>query len=152
MIETFPLILAIAQPPAAAQLVPEPPVLSAAQVVTGVRTPLPPADWSTLPELPYLRRTPDMEALSAFVRDEVAAGRCIATGRVGAATVVTLDLAVLVAPDGHIRRIVPRAIDCVTVEQYGSGLVSRLARDNLDTAGITAEAWFRTTLIFSWSA
>lgn len=148
MIGTVPLLLVLAQAPLASDAV----SLPVAQAVTGVRPVMPPVDWSALPELPFVRRSPDMDALSAFVREEVAAGRCTAAGRIGGAAVVTLDLAVLVAPDGHIRRIVPRAINCVTVEQYGSGLVSRLARNNLVVDAISAETWFRTTLIFSWPA
>lgn len=140
----LPLLLTIGQTGAVLPAV--------AQPLASVRPAMPPTDWSRLPDLPYIRRTPDMEALSAFVREEVNAGRCTAAGRIGGAPVVTLDLAVLVAPGGQIRRIVPRAIDCVTVEQYGSGLVSRLARDNLLADGITTETWFRTTLVFSWSA
>jgi hypothetical protein len=142
-----PILLAAAQA--------EPPVVSATvqPTVTPRVGQFPPSsDWSDLPELQYVRRPPDMEALSAFVRDEVNAGRCTAAGRVNGAAVVTLDLAVLVTPGARIRRIVPRAINCVTVEQYGSGLVSRIARDNLSATGTTGDTWFRTTLIFSWPA
>lgn len=143
----LPLLLAAGQASA-----PDIGHVAGAQPAPAVRALLPPADWSVLPELRYARRMPDMAALSAFVRDEVAAGRCTAAGRAGGFAVVTLDLAVLVGPAGRIRKIVPRAIDCVAVEQYGSGLVSRLGRDNLVTGGISAETWFRTTLVFSWPA
>ncbi len=142
------LLLAIAQGPSVPGLT----LAAGAQAAEASQLAMPPADWSGLPELQYVRRSPDMEALSAFVRDEVNAGRCTAAGRVRSAAVVTLDLAVLVGPSGRIRKIVPRAIDCVTVEQYGSGLVSRLARDNLVTVGLTTPTWFRTTLVFSWPA
>ena len=146
--KTLLLLLAIAQ----GQPVPALTLTAGAQAADTPQPAMPPADWSGLPELQYLRRTPDLEALSAFVRDEVNAGRCATAGRVRNAAVVTLDLAVLVGPSGRIRKIVPRAIDCVTVEQYGSGLVSRLARDNLATEGLTVPTWFRTTLVFSWPA
>lgn len=154
MIATLPLLLAVAQ----AQPIPDAALVTVAQApATPAPVPPrllspPPTDWSDLPELPYVRRPPDMEALSAFVRDEVAAGHCTAAGRVGGSAVLTLDLAVLVAPGGRIRRIVPRAIDCVTVEQYGSGLVSRMARGNLITDDVAADTWFRTTLVFTWPA
>lgn len=142
------LLLAIGQAQPAAERT----LIAGAQAADGARLTMPPADWTGLPELQYIRRPPDMEALSAFVRDEVNAARCAAAGRVRSAVVVTLDLAVLVGPSGRIRKIVPRAIDCVTVEQYGSGLISRLARDNLVADGLTAPTWFRTTLVFSWPA
>lgn len=113
---------------------------------------MPPADWSRLGELPLLRGLPPTSTLSDFVRDEVAAGRCGAAVRAGSAFSLKLDLAVLVSAQGQVRRIVPRAIDCVTVEQYGSGLISRLARDNIDPTGLDADTWFRTSLVFAWSA
>ena len=70
--------------------------------------------------------------------------------RSAASAVVRVDMAVLVTADSRIRRIVPRAIDCVTVEQYAAGLVSKLSRDNVDNLGIEKDTWFRTTLIFAW--
>jgi hypothetical protein len=148
MIATLLLQIAPEVPPRAPDIA----LAAAARAPARMRPVSPPSDWSHLPELPYARRVPDMDALSTFVRDEVAAGRCAASGRVGGSAVVTLDLAVMVAPGGRIRRIVPRAIDCLAVEQYGSGLVSRLARGNLLVDGIVADTWFRTTLVFSWPA
>ena len=112
--------------------------------------PMPPPEWLTLPRLRFQRPLPAMAPLSAYVRAEVEAGRCATVARSPSSAVVRLDMAVLVGSDSRIRRIVPRAIDCVTVEQYGSGLVSRLARDNIDSLGIEKDTWFRTTLIFAW--
>lgn len=112
--------------------------------------PLPPQDWSDLPRLRYLHPLPSMAPLSAFVRAEVESGRCSTVLRSAASAVVRVDMAVLVTADSRIRRIVPRAIDCVTVEQYASGLVSKLGRDNLDNLGVEKDTWFRTTLIFAW--
>jgi hypothetical protein len=107
--------------------------------------PSPPADWSILPELSILRNWSSDPRLSDFVRDEVAAGRCAA----GAAGRIDVDLALLVAGDGQVRRIVPRAIGCATVEQYASGLASQMIRRNV--AVPEAEGWFRTTIRFAWA-
>jgi hypothetical protein len=107
--------------------------------------PAPPADWSGLPELSILRNWSSDPRLSDFVRDEVAAGRCAA----GAAGRVDVDLALLVAGDGQVRRIVPRAIGCATVEQYATGLASQMIRRNV--AIPEAEGWFRTTIRFAWA-
>lgn len=133
-----PLLLALAQAPAAAPRAP------------GHAISLPPADWSTLPFLRYLRRSPEKPELSRFVRDEIAAGRCAASVRSGKGPILTVDLAVLVTPSGRVRRIVPRAIQCPLVEQYARGILSRMARDNIDTHGISADTWFRATLTFTW--
>lgn len=111
---------------------------------------MPPPDWSTLPLLRYQHPLPSMAPLSAYVRAEVDGGRCAAVSRSATSAVVRVDIAVLVTSDSRIRRIVPRAIDCVTVEQYASGLVSNLSRGNLDNLGVEKDTWFRTTLIFAW--
>ena len=110
-----------------------------------------PSDWSALPELRFVHRPPANPDFSAFVRSEVAAGRCVSVIRSSVGMTLSIDLAVLVGPGGHVRRIVPRAIDCVTVEQYAAGLVSRVARDNVDATGVTADTWFRTTMTFAWT-
>ncbi|MGJ3629931.1 hypothetical protein AB5I41_29695 [Sphingomonas sp. MMS24-JH45] len=78
------------------------------------------------------------------MRDEAAAGRCIAT----AGTRIDVDLALFVGDAGQVRRIVPRAIGCATVEQYASGLASQMIRR--DTSLSAAEGWYRTTLRFAW--
>ncbi len=106
--------------------------------------PMPPADWSTLPELSVLRNWSSDPRLSDFVRDAVAAGRCAA----GAGGRIDVDLAMFVTGDGQVRRIVPRAIGCATVEQYASGLASQMIRRNVATPD--AEGWYRTTIRFSW--
>ena len=102
----------------------------------------PPADWSTLPALTTKRRLPDTRTLSDFVRDEVAGGRCAVEGRS-----LTVHLAVHVAAGGQLRRIVPRAIDCPTVEQYASGLVSRMARGNVPAPA--ADTWYHAAMVFT---
>jgi hypothetical protein len=111
--------------------------------------PLPP-EWLGLPQIRYLRPLPSMASLSGYVRSEVEAGRCAAVARSASSGVVRVDLAVLVTSDSRIRRIVPRAINCLNVEQYASGLVSRMARDNIDNLGVEKDTWFRTSLIFAW--
>ena len=48
----------------------------------------------------------------------------------------------------HRRRIVPRAINCPTVEQYAAGVASRFLRRNIGDAD--ADSWHRLTLAFAW--
>lgn len=114
-------------------------------VVPSQPLPLPaqPAELTTLPELPLQRRWPETPALSDYVRDEVLAGRCSVEGQR-----IQVDLAVLVAGNGQIRRIRPRAIQCPTVEQYASGVMSRMARGNVAPPG--EDRWYRTALVFAW--
>ena len=131
MIALLPLLLAAGQADPTIQA--PPPVVTLA---------LPPADWSDLPPLRFDRPWSDWRALSAYVVSEVRAGRCAASG-----PTLRVDLAVLVAAGGQIRRIVPRAIQCPTVEQYASGLTLRMARGNV--APPPADSWFQTTLIFT---
>ncbi|MEG3165072.1 hypothetical protein U1701_10735 [Sphingomonas sp. PB2P19] len=114
-----------------------------------------PQDWSTLPIL-RLRRpasSSDLSArdLSAFVRAEVAAGRCAAATSSIQGWSLTIDLAVLATPAGRVRRVTPRAIHCPTVEQYAAGLVLGSARDNVDVRGALTDTWYRTNMTFAWS-
>lgn len=110
----------------------------------------PPADLASLPILALTRRSPANDVPSEFVREEVAAGRCVAARRDAATggTGLSVELAVLIDGDGQVRRIVPRAIDCPTVEQYASGLASRMIRQNL--APGAPGGWYRTTIAFAW--
>lgn len=104
----------------------------------------PPTDWKALPVLPLLHRSEQRAPVADFVRDEVRSGRCAAaTG-----DTLSLDLAILVTATGQVRRIVPRAIGCASVEQYAAGLVLSSTRDNL--VAPSSDAWFRTTMSFSW--
>lgn len=138
------LMLAIAtQAMAPAAVAPQPATSSTAMVQSGAILPVPPDDWSALPELKLRRRPPKAESLSSYVRDEVRSGRCLAT-----ANPLKVDLAVLIAANGQLRRIRPQAIGCPTVEQYASGLMLRMARSNVAPPG--EERWFRTQLIFQW--
>lgn len=135
-------LLALAAAQAAVVVVPA--VQAPVVQPTVAPVPMPPADWTTLADVPYLRPSAMSADLSHFVRDEVRAGRCTVSART-----LRVDLAVFVAASGRARRIVPRAIDCPTVEQYASGLVSRMARGNLAAPG--ADTWYRTSLTFAWS-
>ena len=115
--------------PPAATPPPEPPLASPINLAT-----LPPLTWRTPPQV-----TPE---LSAFVAAEIKAGRCAATK-----VPLDLDLVVMVRGDGIVRQVVPRAIDCPTVEQFGAGLVTSFERSNLRTP---AAGWYRATLSFTW--
>ena len=114
-----------------AQVVPvAPPVPPPAVVPTDLAS-LPPLPWRLPPRVP-----PDV---SHYVAGEVAAERCPLLK-----PPITLEFAVLVRSDGSVRAVVPLAIDCVTVEQYGAGVVSRLARGNLRPG---ASGWYRAALV-----
>ena len=126
-----------------------PPLVAPSQAA--IVAPMPPQDWSDLPILRVRRPASDMPDLSAFVRTEVEAGRCAAAARAVDGWSLKLDLAVLATPDGQVRRITPRAIDCPTVEQYAAGLVLGTARDNVDVRGASSDTWYRTTMTFAWS-
>lgn len=144
MLTTMLSVAAHAFVPAAATPLPQ---SSAAETLaaagSGTNLPAPPDDWSTLPPLRLQRRMPQPSSLSSYVRDEVRAGRC------AAATVpLRVDLAVLVAANGQLRRIRPKAIGCPTVEQYASGLMVRMARRNVASPG--EDRWYRTELVFAW--
>ena len=99
----------------------------------------PPADVQSLPPLALHDRQAHGPQVAEFVRGEVRAGRCdLPPDR------TTLDLAVLVSATGRVRRIVPQAIGCATVEQFAAGLVLRSTRDNL--VAPATDAWFRATV------
>ncbi|MES2096916.1 MAG: hypothetical protein V4459_09155 [Pseudomonadota bacterium] len=110
----------------------------------------PPADWSALPPL-RLTSAPDYPAImTKFVRDEVAAGRCTAAsvdGKPG----LKIDLVVLIAGGtGEVTRIVPKAINCPTVEQFAAGVVQKAARGNIAGTAPAADSWYRTGMTLTW--
>jgi len=121
------------------------------QAATPAAGPALPADWSALPPLPYQEPPKVTPAMDTFVANEYGLGHC-AKPKPGANGhyVVSLDIAALVASKGQVRRAVPRAIDCPTVEQYGAGLVTSFARDNLQP-GANGDQWYRATLVFDWA-
>lgn len=110
----------------------------------------PPADWSALPVL-RLSSTPDYTALmTAFVHGEVAARRCAAPAAVAGKVSIKVDLAVLVSPSGDATRIVPRAINCPTVEQFAAGVLQKAVRGNIAGAPPATDSWYRTGMTLSW--
>ncbi|TCP94092.1 hypothetical protein C8J42_101550 [Sphingomonas sp. PP-CE-1A-559] len=125
------------------------PVLAPAAPATPMASAMPPQDWSTLPILRIRGQATTLANTSAYVHGEVVAGRCARVVRTSQGWALTVDLAVLVAPDGRVRRVTPRAIDCPTVEQYAAGVILG-ARDSIDVAGEDADTWYRTSLTFTW--
>jgi hypothetical protein len=112
--------------------------------------PAPPTDWSALPPL-RLSTTPDYAALmTQFVRNEVAAGRCAAPPAVAGKVSVKIDMVVLISRSGETLRIVPKAINCPTVEQFAAGVVQKAARGNIAGAPPTTDSWYRTGMTLSW--
>ncbi len=121
---------------------------AAAQVVV---PPPVPADWATLAPLPYVAAPQVTPAMEQFVAGEIAANRCATVKPVDGHYIVRVDVATLIGGDGTIRKAIPRAIGCPTVEQYSAGLVIGFARGNLPARGAgAAEQWYRTTLVYDW--
>lgn len=116
-----------------------------------VAEPLPvPADWTTLAPLPYVAAPQLTPQVTSFVADEIAANRCPIPKPADGHYVVRVDVATLVGPDGMVRRTVPHAINCPTVEQYAAGLVAGFARGNLALRTSGSDAWYRATITFDW--
>ena len=90
--------------------------------------------------------------LTGFVAGEINAGRCTVPKPTDGHYVVKVDVAVLVGADGMIRRTVPHAIQCPTVEQYAAGMVSSFARNNLLARAGDGSGWFRASVTFDWPA
>lgn len=111
---------------------------------------LPPQDWSALPVLHLHNPATTVANTSAFVHGEVVAGRCAKAVKTPDGWSLTVDLAVLATPGGRVRRITPRAIDCPTVEQYAAGIIIGAPRDSIDTPDMPNDAWYRTSLTFTW--
>lgn len=125
-------------------------LIAAAQLAApAAASPVVPTDWSVLAPLPYVSAPQQSPALAQFVAGEIAAGRCPIARPADGRYVVKVDVATLVGADGTIRRTVPRAINCPTVEQYSAGLVISFARANLPRA--TSEQWYRATIVFDWN-
>jgi hypothetical protein len=111
--------------------------------------PLP--DWSTMGTLRYRQEQEVTPPMTQFVADEVAEGLCAWPRQPDGHYALTLDIAVWISADGNIRATVPHAINCPTVEQYGAGLVSAFARDNLVPRAAQPDQWYRTSLTFTWT-
>ncbi|WP_374945144.1 hypothetical protein [Sphingomonas sp.] len=129
-------------------------VLGAPPATPSAATPVaprPPQDWSRLAPLRFVAPPRPDPGVSVYVRSETQAGRCAATTRTADGWALRVDMAALVGADGRARQIIPRAIDCPTVEQFAVGLMSRTTRDNVDAAGILADIWLKTSLTFAWT-
>ena len=109
-----------------------------------------PADWSTLPPLPASMAPQVTPPLTRFVADEIAAGRCVQPKPADGHYVLKVEVAALVGADGSIRRALPRAIDCPTVEQYSAGLVVGAARTNPQSHAGATDLWYRATIVYDW--
>jgi hypothetical protein len=110
-----------------------------------------PSDWSTVPDL-RLTTTPDYASImTKFVRDEVVAGRCTASATANGKTTVKIDMVVLVSSaNGEAMKIVPRAINCPTVEQFAAGVVQKAARGNIAGPPPVADSWYHTGMTLTW--
>jgi hypothetical protein len=110
-----------------------------------------PGDWTALPPL-RLTEQPDYTLImTKFVRDEIAAGRCAAPAPVDGHVSIKLDLIVLVASSsGEAVRVVPRAINCPTVEQFAAGVVQKATRGNIAGAAPASDSWYRTNITLTW--
>lgn len=109
-----------------------------------------PTDWATLAPLPYVAAPQLTPQLTGFVAGEIAANRCAIAKPADGHYVVKVDVAALVGADGVVRRTVPHAINCPTVEQYAAGLVAGFARSNLALRAGGSDGWYRATITFDW--
>lgn len=106
--------------------------------------------WNSLPSLPYRTEPQVTPQMQAFVSREIRRQRCtvIRQSRRPDRQRVEVELAVLVDEAGGVRVVVPRAINCPSVEQYAAGVVTGFARGNVLPRGATSVQWYRTTVIF----
>lgn len=107
-----------------------------------------PIDWSMLPPLNYRNPPAVTPAMQAFVANEVRAGRCSPPRGTDGRYRITLDVALLIDGEGRVLRVIPHAIDCPTVEQFGAGLALSFARGNLLPRTRPDNRWFRATFVF----
>lgn len=148
-----PLLLALMLQAAPPSAVVPPHVPSPAASGAGATVQPPALDsWNAFPPLTLLRPAIDMAPLSRFVRGEVEGGRCTAAiADASGNTTVHARVAVLVRPDGGVRRIVPAAIGCPTVEQFTAGVIGRLASGNVRAPWPQADRWYRAGITYSWT-
>ncbi|MCW3849365.1 hypothetical protein OF829_19165 [Sphingomonas sp. LB-2] len=107
-------------------------------------------DWAALPALPYRAQPAVTTSMSQFAAREARARRCPLPIARGPTQRLTVELAVLVTGEGDVRTVIPRAIQCATVEQYAAGLAAGFARNNLLPRSAAADQWYKTSLTFSW--
>ncbi|WP_375402468.1 hypothetical protein [uncultured Sphingomonas sp.] len=110
--------------------------------------PPPPPEWSILPELPVALPRGASDP-SGYVRREVAAGRC-AAARIAGESRVVAPVAVFFDAAGAVRRVVPGAVGCPTVEQFTAGYVSTLARRAAAGRAIPS-GWYRHVVTYRWT-
>lgn len=107
-------------------------------------------DWAALPALPYRAPPVVTQGMHDFAGREAKARKCPLPPAPGHNQSMSIELALLVDGTGDVRTVVPRAIDCATVEQYAAGLAAGFARNNLLPRSGAAEQWYKTTVTFSW--
>jgi hypothetical protein len=103
-------------------------------------------DWPALPLVPYRLPPTISPQMHVFAGREAETRKC----PLAKPGTINVELAVLIDGEGQVRTVVPRAIDCATVEQYAAGLVAGFARNNLLPRSGGSEQWFKTTLTFTW--
>ncbi|MGN6817548.1 MAG: hypothetical protein ACTHJR_02630 [Sphingomonas sp.] len=114
-------------------------------------TPAVPSDWSKLPDLRLATPADYPAIMTKFVRDEIAAGRCVAPPPVAGKTSIKVDMIVLVASaNGEAVKIVPRAINCPTVEQFAAGVVQKAARGNIAGPPPGTDSWYHVGMTLTW--
>ena len=110
-----------------------------------------PPDWSVLAAVPYAQAPMLAPSLSSFVAGEIAAGKCAVPRPADGHYVVRVDVATLVSADGTVRRAVPHAIDCPSVQRFTgptwdltyTGRVARCARRVDRTRGFSSSVSHR---------
>lgn len=107
-------------------------------------------DWAALPGLPYRAPPVVTQGMHDFAGREAKARKCPLPKTDGPSQSMSVELALLVDGAGEVRTVVPRAIDCATVEQYAAGLAAGFARNNLLPRSGAADQWYKTTVTFSW--
>lgn len=120
-------------------------------LMTGAMQLPPLPDWEVMATVPYRVAPAVTPLMSTFVADEVKAGRCRSAKAEAGHYRLTVDVALLITPDRTVRAAIPHAIDCPTVEQYGAGVATAFARDNVLPRAGQADQWYRTTIIFDWT-
>ena len=108
-------------------------------------------DWPSLPALPYRAPPIVTPQMHEFAGREAKTRACPLPPAGNGRQSLTVELAVLVDGASRVRTVIPRAIDCATVEQYAAGLVQSFARANLLPRGGAAEQWYKTSLTFTWA-
>lgn len=110
---------------------------------------MPPQDWSALPLFPLPLAGSSADG-AAFVRGEMAAGRCKTSPVQLDGSRLVAPVAILVGTGGAVQRIVPRAIDCPTVEQFTVGYLLSLTRGGPGEATPPAPGWYRLAVTYRW--